>query len=116
MYQERTEVYVGDTGPVLEALITESDGETVRDLSGYSAWVTFWTVGATEPHVVRAAVIHSASSGLVRYYLRGDEYASVGDVQFQISVSSPEWGGTSAGRGHFVSSTPVMRRKVLAQP
>lgn len=115
-YQTRAEVYVGDTGPVLELLITEPDGYTVRNLTGFSAWVSFWFTGDTEPRVIRAAKVYDGANGLVRYYFQGDEYATTGDCIFQATIMSTEWGGSSSGRGFFQSSTPVMKRRVLAQP
>lgn len=116
IYQTRAEVYVGDTGPVLELLITEPDGYTVRNLSGFAAWVAFWFNGDAEPRVTRAAKVYNASSGLVRYYFEGDEYATTGECIFRCSVQSTEWGGASVGRGFFQASTPVLKRRVLAQP
>ena len=112
---EVREVFVGDTGPPLEFVFRYSDGVTLKDLAGHSAWVSFSYAGSTT-HVVRAAMIPSPSTqGIIRYVFLGDEYPTIGRVYVQGSIMAPNY-GAYLGVGWNEYSGPILERRVIARP
>jgi hypothetical protein len=106
-------VYRNDT-PVLEFLFTKKDGQNVVDLTGYQAEVAFWAEGSTSPYVIRAASL-DVSNGIARYFCKGDEFGSVGDVFFQATVRQRD-GSLGVDRAYFSTSHPVVRWRVIQKP
>jgi hypothetical protein len=105
-------VYQNDTGPVLEFLFLQQDGQTVRDLTGYCGWVSFAYPGSA-PHVVRAGQV-DAANGIIRYFPQGDEFPTVGDILFQATAMLVDAAGTD--RAWFEVSHPLIRRRVVTKP
>lgn len=108
------DVYVGDTGPVLQPSLTDIDLYTVFPLSGYSAYVRMWYVGATTTHVVWPVTVDPNNS-LLLYEPRGVEYPTVGEVHIQFTVVLIDWSTTAIGQAFIETSSRVLRRRVLAR-
>jgi len=105
-------VYQNDT-PVLEFLFLKRDGQSVVDLSNYAGEVAFWLEDAA-PHVVRAGQIDGVN-GIVRYFAKGDEFTTVGDVLFQATVRAKD-AAQGIDRAYFPISHPVVRWRVIQKP
>lgn len=103
-WQEPIDVRVGDSGKVRSFLVTEADSSTVRNITGYAAWVSFWYQGAV-PHVVRAAPV-DGSNGKIKYRFQGDEFPTAGTVYCHWTIAAPDYDATALGRGYFQLSGP----------
>jgi hypothetical protein len=111
-WQDPKEVRIGDTAPDLWFVVTEGDEDTVRDLTGHYAGVSFWYQDAVGPHVVRAAAL-DALNGQIQYRLQGDEFPTAGTCYLQWTIAAPASDSGSAGRGYFQISSEIMRRTVV---
>lgn len=112
-WSELKEARVGDTAPDMWFVVTEQDGSTVRNLTGFGAWVSFWYGGATGPHVVRAAPVDPVT-GQIRYRLQGDEFTTAGMCYVQWTMKATDADSGSVARGHFRLSGQIVRRVVTA--
>lgn len=109
------DVYVGDSGPVLEISPVDFDLYSVRPLTGYDAYVRMWYVGATTTHVVWPCIVDTVNN-LITYEPRGVEYPSVGTVHIQFTLIQRDWSATAIGYGFIETSSNLLRRRVLARP
>lgn len=110
------EMLAGDKGKTISWLITKGNRKEVRNLTGYSAWTSFWYRDAA-PHIVRVATSIDAANGLVYYTLQGDELPTVGDVFAQCTVRLADWYiGTATGRAGLCASGETVAIKVLRRP
>lgn len=107
---------MGDTGRVSFTFL-EANSKTVRDLTGYAAWVSWQYDGAAAPHVIRAGVV-SGTNGLVTYERQGDELTQVGKLLAQCTVMPMDWyiGTAATGRGYHRYSSEIISFNVKARP
>lgn len=116
MPEQAVEMRVADSGRAISFLFTKGNRKEVRDLTGYSGWVSFWYTGATTPHVARAGVV-TAASGLLTYTLLGDEFTTAGECMAQATVAPVDWYlGSAPGRGGHMVSADVVKFVVKARP
>lgn len=114
-WRDRRVVYVGDTAPAIECVFLKSNGRDVINLTGYSAWFTFWHSGSA-PHVVRAATV-IGTEGIAFYELQGDEYDAEDEygIFYQATVMYPSISG-SPGQWYFEKSFQPVLRIVKRRP
>jgi len=97
----------------IDFLFTKRDRQTVVDLTGYGAGVSFW-YGQLAPHIVRGAAV-VGSSGLVRYVCQGDEFTTNDDIYFQAVAKTVDLpAGTD--RAWASIAHPVVRWRVIETP
>jgi len=115
-FREVKTVYVGDTGPALEFLFRRANGRDAQDLTGHSAWVSFWHSGSP-PHVVRQAKVGGVT-GIVSYELQGDEWDAPDEtgILMQPTVAFSNLGTNVSGRYYVEYSFPAVRRIVKKRP
>lgn len=104
----------GKSGALIEFAVSEDDLVTVRTLTGYAAWVTFWYAGSA-PHVSGRAAKIDGVNGLALYLTQGDEFPTAGTCFMQLTIMAPE-SGIGTGRGYFEASLPAVRRDVIEVP
>jgi hypothetical protein len=104
----------GSVSSMIRFGVVEADLVTVKDLTGYAAWVSFSYPGAA-PHVMRAATLSNASSGIVLYATQGDEFPTVGMCRMQLTLSAADT-GIGVSRGFFDESLQEVRREVMEVP
>lgn len=103
-----------DTAPVIEIIFTKKDRNTVVPLTGYSGFVSFWVPGSA-PHVVRQGQVDGVN-GIVRYFPRGDEFATKGQLRFQATVFMNDFTVTAVGQGFFMVSGEKFHANVIERP
>jgi len=112
-WEERRPIVQGSTAPIWEELITEQDGVTVRNLTGYHVYLTFWYASAAAPHKVGHGYVYDAANGLVRYELDGTETPTAGNLLYQVTLGNA--GSTNESVQTWGEMTsPVFKRTVLA--
>lgn len=102
-----------DDNPVLEFVFLKEDDTTVRDLTGYHGWVSFWYPDI-DVHVERAGLVDVAAM-VLRYACRGDEFTTVGQCLSRATIC-PKDLADGIDRAYFTVSFPVTRWTVLAKP
>lgn len=114
-YTDFGQFYRADTGPVLEFLFLQQDGNSVMDLTGRAGWVTFWLADASAPHVTRGAQV-DGSNGILRYFPQGDEAPTAGkDLNMQATqVTIDATPGND--RAWFRISHPIVKRAIVEKP